>query len=72
MDGQSLELRGIRLAEPLLCGMMGCAETTTSGLLEPDPQTRGLWRLLPVCARCSTALRDHRAGRRECQRNPRA
>lgn len=56
MDG--LELRGIRLAEPLLCGMRGCDETTTSGLLEPDPQTHGLWRLLPVCVSCSTSLRD--------------
>jgi hypothetical protein len=65
LNGMSHELSRIHLAEPLRCGMMGCAEPTTSGLLEPDPQTRGLWRLLPVCSRCSTTLRGHHAERRD-------
>lgn len=71
MESQRFELSKIRLAEPLNCGMTGCAAPTTSGLLEPDPQTRGLWRLLPICGTCSTTLGDRREQRRARQRKPR-
>jgi hypothetical protein len=63
MDSQRFELSRIRLAEPLSCGMTGCAAPTTSGLLEPDPQTRGLWRLLPICGDCSATLQTRRGQR---------
>lgn len=61
MRQSKMELVRMRLAEPLECGMVGCAESASSGLLEPDPQTRGLWRLLPVCGVCSAALGERSA-----------
>lgn len=60
--GEMAEVSRVRLAEPLACGMTDCASPTTSGLLEPDPQTRGLWRLLPVCAACDDALNGASGG----------
>ncbi len=59
------ELSRIHLAEPLVCGLAGCAALTTSGLLEPDPRTRGLWRLLPICGACSASLQGSRERRLE-------
>lgn len=71
MGSLNFELSRIRLAEPLTCGMTGCATPTTSGLLEPDPQTRGLWRLLPICGTCSTTLEDSPKVRHAPRRRPR-
>ena len=71
MGSLSHELSRIHLAEPLNCGMTGCMELTTSGLLEPDPQTRGLWRLLPICGSCSTILQGASKTRHERRRKPR-
>ncbi len=64
MGSLNFELSKIRLTEPLNCGMTGCATPTTSGLLEPDPQTSGLWRLLPICGTCSTTLQKPHAPKR--------
>ncbi len=72
MGSSPFELSRIRLAEPLNCGMTGCVATTTNGLLEPDPQTRGLWRLLPICGTCSTTLQDRPRERRLQRRKSRA
>ncbi|HEX9037534.1 MAG TPA: hypothetical protein VF808_11145 [Ktedonobacterales bacterium] len=55
------ELSRIRLADALECGMRGCDEPASSGLLEPDAKTHGLWRLLPICDSCSTQLVDSSA-----------
>jgi hypothetical protein len=56
MERVDLDVKRILLAEPLTCGMTGCATPTTSALLEPDAQTAGLWRLLPVCSGCSSTF----------------
>lgn len=57
------ELSRIHLTEPLPCGMTGCGAGATSALLEPDTQTRGLWRLLPLCVSCSAVLSGVAQGR---------
>ncbi len=72
MQSLRFELSRVHLAEPLNCGMTGCAAPTTSGLLEPDPQTRGLWRLLPICGTCSTTLQERPHERPIQRRKPRA
>lgn len=46
----------LTFGEPLACGMAECDGQAQSGMLEPDPRTRGLWRLLPLCPQCQRAL----------------
>lgn len=54
-------LSQITFAEEMRCGMAGCDHTTTGGLIECDAETTGLWRLLPICPECLSAL--HSVGR---------
>ncbi|MDE3230098.1 MAG: hypothetical protein KGO05_09455 [Chloroflexota bacterium] len=51
------DLAPITFGQALLCGMAGCETHTTSGLVERDQRVDGLWRLLPICARCLSSLR---------------
>lgn len=50
------DLTHISFSPARQCGLAHCDHLTTSGLLEQDPQTPGLWRLLPICSTCSHDL----------------
>lgn len=58
-------LTQITFAERMRCGMAGCDHMTTDGLIECDLETTGLWRLLPICPQCLSALHS-------VERSPRA
>lgn len=55
-DFDQQPLRPMRFAERLRCGIADCGRETTTGLIEPDPETDGLWRLLPLCPVCQREL----------------
>lgn len=52
------DLIRVRLAPALPCGMPGCCNLTTTGLINRDPQMPGLWQLLPICGGCMQATLD--------------
>lgn len=67
-------LRHMRFTDSMTCGMAGCDHMTTDGLIERDPETDGLWRLLPICATCqrelqSAARQSHRVSHGESSRS---
>lgn len=58
MQRMTDDLAPITFGQALLCGMADCNAQTTTGLLERDQHLTGLWRLLPVCPRCLSGLRN--------------
>lgn len=50
---QDDDLVRIQLTPALPCGIPGCRNLATTGLVEHDPQTAGLWHLLPLCDACA-------------------
>lgn len=51
----------IQLTPALPCGIPGCGNLTCAGLVEHDPQTPGLWHLLPLCDECARGRKPHGA-----------